>query len=260
MEYLWTQAHVFVHYVQLLLVPVGQCIDHLIDPVRSLQDLRLWGGLAFLGGCLWLQGLAREKIREQASLLGFGFCWFLICLIPTSSFFPINDAMTERRLYLPSAGFFLWGAVLAARAAENGRTARVLALCILMGLSFLTWGRSNQYRDPEAMWLEAIRLYPNHPKARYNLGNLYFEAGLDAEAEKQYVLAIGGSRDFWAAYHNLGLIYAKRKDWGRAIPLMETAIRMNPNSKEARKNFELMLKEKEKGLRDVGFEPTTPAL
>ena len=45
--------------------------------------------------------------RQNSNLIKFGALWFIITLLPTSSFIPLKQLVTEHRTYLPGLGFSL---------------------------------------------------------------------------------------------------------------------------------------------------------
>jgi tetratricopeptide (TPR) repeat protein len=44
------------------------------------------------------------------------------------------------------------------------------------------------------------------------------------------------------AYNNLGLFYFRQYDWGRALPLFEESLKINPDNAEAHYNLALVLR------------------
>lgn len=92
--YLKAQCWVFVRYVGLILVPIGQNID----PEVHVS----WPKAVFGAQLALLLAFIAFKYRKTA--IGFGLAWFLIALTPTSTVVPIADLMAEHRLYLPMVG------------------------------------------------------------------------------------------------------------------------------------------------------------
>jgi len=103
--YFITQPHVVMNYLKLLLIPVGQCIDHFIQPVDTVFDFKVILSLFLLSGVFLTIYLIGRRYSSLGKLFLFSTLWFFITLSPTSSFLPINDAMADRRVYLPGWGF-----------------------------------------------------------------------------------------------------------------------------------------------------------
>jgi len=275
--YFGSQIEVVLKYIGLLLLPLGLCLDHWISPVSSLYDMRVI--LSFSVLCMLLLGIY-VIFRRDSTLNSIGFfsiLWFIITISPTSSFLPINDAMAERRMYLPQYGFWLlmiciFGAVFAKL---NDKSSKVmLMLCAVSYcsfLSFLTWKRSIKYQDPMILWSEAAEKYPNNYRAlenvgfmhylkgnyteaiksfhasinagprysgpRYNLGNIYFDLGELKTAQYYYEEEIKLHPSMGAAINNLGLLYFKQGNLRKAEELYHQAISINPLNADAYGNL-----------------------
>jgi len=130
-NYFVIQPYVVLNYLRLLFVPVGQCIDHFVKHPETIFEFRIMLSFLVLGGLflfmlrsfkngyesLLKKRLSTSSLKEKRDNSGgdgslykvalFSILWFFITLLPTSSFFPINEAMADRRLYLPGWGFSL---------------------------------------------------------------------------------------------------------------------------------------------------------
>src|SRR6185369_1939711 len=94
--YLFTQATVLPRYLELVVLPWGQNVDHDVPIVRDLSAPVVIA-FAFLGA-LALYGVVQLPRRPLAA---FAILWFFITVSVESSIFPIDDAMMEHRMYLP---------------------------------------------------------------------------------------------------------------------------------------------------------------
>lgn len=257
--YFQTQIFVVREYIELLLHPARQCIDHLPLQVRSWLDPRLLTSLPvfMMGGAVWLRVFVTSDTAPgrrgnkggfdaRVNLFLFSFAWFFIALAPTSSFFPIFDPMVERRLYLPvfgfSAGLILaWGFIK--NAFDNlklAKTATVWMIGLLVycgGLGILTLKRNQMYAHPERLWEEAIARYPDHARAFNNLGTHYFQIRrFDKAAELFEIAATAqpGSSD----YHlNLGSAYNHMGRRREAFEQFQKCIEINPGDSRAHFNI-----------------------
>ena len=194
---LLTQGYVLVHYLKLVMFPVGLNIDHDIPVVRPLLD---GSALIGLGALVGLVGLA-FFLRRRSVVASFGVVWFLLTL----SFyflFPLPDLLVERRLYLPSLGIFtcvvLLSQLLAQHLTVAWRSVRWAMLCrfspiaLVLLLGVMTIQRNRVWNDPHALWSEAAikastKARPHSNLAIISLEQKNFER---AAAEAQRALLI----------------------------------------------------------------------
>lgn len=262
-SYFITQLHVILRYIGLLLIPlpIYQCIDHFIQPAHSFLEPKI-----LIPVLLWLIGIivgmwwARKKLFRRAidttlttefKVLLFSVLWFFITLTPTSSFLPINDAMAERRVYLPGFGFALGiisfclfrlkvdprtlGSPYSTMDVQNKlkwnhRKILVLFLCsYIFLLAVLTWRRNQIYQHPALLWEDAVSKYPNNFRAHTNLGQVYAEAVEPDKALQSYRKAIELNPNFVVAHYNLGNLYISRKEYDKALMEYQRAVELDPN-------------------------------
>ncbi len=185
LEYLYTQAGVIVHYLQLTVVPYGQVLDYDWPLARTLMAPGV-----LLPGCVLLLGLvATLRCWRRRPLYGLCALWFFINLAPTSSLVPIADVAAERRMYLPILGVLGLLALLVAdlaryvtreRRARSGVVAGSLALLAGLAVStcvLLTWQRNLLWRVPERLWQDSLTRAPGNPRIHANLGTIYANEG-----------------------------------------------------------------------------------
>ena len=103
-SYVLTQSKVILTYLKLLVVPFHQRVEYDYSSVSSFWDPLV---LCSVFSIMLLLGLA-VVMRNNFRLMAFGIFWFLITLMPESSFWPINDLIFEHRLYLPLLGFSIF--------------------------------------------------------------------------------------------------------------------------------------------------------
>jgi tetratricopeptide (TPR) repeat protein len=181
LEYALTQARVLAEYLGMLVVPVGQSLDHLPPVARSAAEPGVLLGLALLaaqvGGAAWL--LATAARRDPAwRLVAVGLLFWLLAHGVESSLLPLADVKVEHRVYLPSAGIFLAVAVLlglgtlrlARRSPRWVRLPAAAFAAALVGLGVATLDRNELWRDPVALWADAAAKAPENPRAQASLG------------------------------------------------------------------------------------------
>ena len=256
-DYFYTQWRALWVYFRLFLLPVGQNVDYDYPFSRSIFDRgAIWG----LAGLLILVACALY-FRKRYPLAAYGFLAALLLFAPTSSIVPIQDAVAERRLYLPMVGLVLV-AVEFLRRWKAKPVVVASALCgVLVLLALVSHQRNQVWASDAALWEDSIARSPHNARAHFHLGVAYFQQGrCDAASNEFDAAARLGKPDYrlfidWAlaedclnrpdqaleklrraaelrpsayAYSLMGMIYGKQKKYAEALAVLETAGRLNP--------------------------------
>jgi tetratricopeptide (TPR) repeat protein len=196
LDYLLTQSTVVVRYLGLLVLPVGQTIDHDVTLRTSLSDPAVLAATAVLlalagaaGGMLLAASSRRARPADPAlRLAALGIGWFFLALSVESSIIPIVDLMVEHRVYLPFAGLSLTVATLLALGARRLAPGRValfttgVGLLLAAVLGGVTWKRNGAWASEVALWTDAVEKAPAKARPRHNLGVALNALGRRAEA------------------------------------------------------------------------------
>jgi len=191
------QCQVVVHYLALLAFPVSLNIDHDVPVARSVFEGSVLLGFGVLVG---LVGLA-FFLRQRSYVASFGVVWLVL---PLSFYFlfPLPDLLVERRLYLPSLGFFISLVVLlqllAKRLGAMGwsetltRVIRFSPVALVFLWAVMTVQRNTVWNDPYALWSEAASQAPTKARPHSNLAIVSLEQKKfeQAVAEAQRALLI----------------------------------------------------------------------
>ena len=167
-EYGFTEARALFVYIRMALCPVGQSIDHDFVPSRNWMDYGAAGWLALLAA---LAALAILK-RRRYPLAAFGFLMFLVCLAPTSSVVPINDALVERRMYLALAGPILIGCEFCGSLRLPRAACGTALAFMLLVYGGLTHARNELYGAPEKLFAEAAEASTHNPRPYASLADV----------------------------------------------------------------------------------------
>ena len=184
-EYFFTQCRVFFVYLKLFLFPVGQTVDYDFPISRSIGD---HGAVAGLIGILALIAAA-VYFHRRYPLACFGLLVFVILLAPTSSVVPIQDPISERRVYLPMIGLLL---ILldAIRRLRVGRTALNTSLAALLFISAaLTYQRNITWSGAIPLWEDAVKKSPRKFRAHFQLAMAYYGANRCQDAALSFEAA-----------------------------------------------------------------------
>jgi tetratricopeptide (TPR) repeat protein len=207
LRYARTQFGVIAHYLRLAFVPYPLCADYFWRPADTME--RILPPALLIGGLV----LATCWALWRYPAWGFLGAAFFLLLGPSSSFIPIEDIATERRMYLPLAAliallvFGVWeflgylersnqaAAVqpVDSRSSFFGAVLLAVVLTVWGGLTIL---RNFDYSDDIDFCELMARQNPVNSRARVNLAR-----GLILKAEREPLPAV---RD---AYYTEALKY-----------------------------------------------------
>jgi tetratricopeptide (TPR) repeat protein len=227
-NYLFTQFSVIVQYIQLLLVPIGQNLEHDVPIAQSFFELRTLLSFLLLAA---LVGLA-VYLFNKSRILAFGIFWFFITLAVESSFLPIEDLIFEHRTYLPAVGFFLFlttGAYQLLR--TNSQNLVVGILLLIAGANaVLTHQRNKVWKDDYTLLQDIISKSPNKARPHVNLGSLYMDRAQWDKALPYFSKAIEINPGFFDAYNNRAAAWFNMQQWINSIADYSKAIEIKPES------------------------------
>lgn len=207
-----TEFRVFVEYIQLLLVPLGQNIDHDIKPSNAFFSINVIFSVALLLILLLLSIIIKKKNR----LISFSILWFFISLSP---FFIIrlNDYMAERWLYISAIGYCLFiSEVLSLLTKKNLRVGIALTLAVLIIGGGLTVARNRVYANQVSLWEDASKKSPDKYRPYANLSRAYKETGNLKKAIENGIKSIDKGGRVVEAYINLAVAYEELGDYKKA--------------------------------------------
>jgi Flp pilus assembly protein TadD len=259
-QYALTQCRAILIYLRLFIVPVGQNIDWRVPFYRSLTDD---GAVWYMIGILLLVGLVIRLFRKNR-LISFGLAAFLIMLAPTSSIVPIQDAVAERRMYLPIAGLIL--ALIGVAAKMRLSSLRWGAAAVILVFGLISHSRSGAWASDVSLWSASVHANPANERAHFGLGSAMLIHGDCSGAAREFkTLSDNNKNDdqaFWnlgtandclkrpaealrafrsfamirptaTAYDRIGMIEAKRGDAGAALAALEEALKLDPRDSVA---------------------------
>jgi protein O-mannosyl-transferase len=218
--------------------------------------------------------------RRRHPFLLVGWLWFGGMLVPVIGLVQTGEqAMADRHTYLPLLGALIltvWGAHALTRRWRHQALALSLAGGITVGLcltlareqmaywkdtetlfqhalavtqgNYLAYGAvGNAFREKgntEAAishYREALRLRPNYPQVRNNLGGMLDKAGQIDEAIYHFREAIRFEPRDPEFHYNLGLALSQKGEMDEAIRQFEDALRLQPDFPDARSSLEIAL-------------------
>ena len=212
-----TAVAVIGKYLGLLVWPARLSFDYAYNqvPVAAVSDIGAWLVLLLVAG---ITGAVLARYRSDRTLFwAAGF--FAIALLPTANLlFPIGAVMALRFLYLPSAGFAIAAAALAARLNRPKVTRALLAGAIVL-LAVRTLARNPAWQDDLALGTADVASAPASFRTHHVLaGALYASdpkqnldrAAGEEEMSWRLLEPLGPARSYQQVPTNLGMFdYAK---------------------------------------------------
>jgi tetratricopeptide (TPR) repeat protein len=263
LSYALTECKAILIYVYLFILPASQNGDWQLPFFHSLLSNWAW---AYCGAILILISMT-AYLAHRARLASFGLLIFLLMLLPTSSFIPIQDAVAERRTYMPLTGLILVTLALLVRLHLKLPMLKSPAIAVLVCLSLVSWHRSAVWASSSDFWLDAVQKNPFNSRAHFGLGTAKVQSGHCAEAAREFATAqsenypdpekvrwnlaeayncdnkpelalpiyqsIASSRPSAQVYSRIGYIAAKQGDSGAALVALENAVRLDPGDATA---------------------------
>ncbi len=276
---LLTQIKALVYYLWMAVVPIKLNIEHQFFESRQLATVVLFSALFLVSWALFM-----VKVKDR--YLRFGVGWFLITLLP-ASIVPLNILVSERRVYLSSAGIFLISAWAWHQFFRVKPTFAVViggSICALFSL--LCIDRNEVWSDEVTLWKDSVSKSPLMPRSRLNLaiayhkrgesanaltelkaglqlrqdfaegwvlkGNILREQGKIYEAEAAYRTALKHNSQLPGVYHNIGNLFMGTGQAEKAGALFEKALQIDPRFVKARNNLGQAYEAQ--GDRDGAFE------
>lgn len=227
LNYLFTQFSVIIKYIQLLVLPVNQNIDHDFTISENFFDLRTILSFSAIVGLLVVSIVSFKKIK----VLTYGILWYLLTLSVESSFIPITDVIFEHRTYLPSFGFFLVTAYFLCKSMMyKYQSALILVVAVIIGCySVLTYNRNKVWKTELSLWTDAVSKSPKKARPFINRGYAYANLNEWNKAIADFSQANSINPKFHAAaYYNLGIAYGILGDNNKAFENYNAAMEVNP--------------------------------
>ena len=233
-DYLITQPFVIVQYFKTFILPTELSADTDWQPLSTIFDIRMFMGIMFIIGMLWLAlRLSRNVILRPVS---FGIFWFFIALIPTSSFFPLSEMLNDHRVYFPYIGLtlafayiFIYLVILKDEKKFISSVARkiitgILIIGILGGFAYGTHQRNKIWHDDESLWYDVVQKSPNNGRGLMNYALSQMQKGNYPTAKTYFEKALKQNPNYSIIYINLGVLHSALNDTTIAEQYFKNAI------------------------------------
>ncbi|MFO0837939.1 MAG: tetratricopeptide repeat protein [Phycisphaerae bacterium] len=238
-QYLLTQIRlIVVTYLRLMVLPVGQSVDHPVIIIRSPADPETAATamllLVLLAVSVYAAFLRPERLPRLA---GFGGLLFFLGLAATSTIVPNAAIVQEQRLYVSLAGYLVAvAALLWALPVHRFLPTATLAAAALV-LAILTHERNKVWHSDSVVWQDALNHAPNSPRAHNNLALALADLGQSEKAIAHYREAIRLNPRYPYAYSNLGNLLFRQGRVADALLLYAEAVRLKPDFADCHNNL-----------------------
>lgn len=209
--HIFTEFRVFVEYTRLLIIPIGQNIDHDIKPYNTL-NINVIFSMAILLLLISVSFIIKKKNR----IVSFSILWFFVSISPFLVI-RLNDFMAERWLYTSAIGYSLFISELFNLVSKkNFKLGIVLTASVILILGSLTIARNRVYANQVSLWEDASRKSPDKPRPYANLSRAYKEIGNLDKAIENGIKSIDKGGKVIEAYINLSVAYKELGDYRKA--------------------------------------------
>jgi Tfp pilus assembly protein PilF len=264
-EYLLAEFRVLVTYLSLIFLPANQNLDYDYPRYYSFFNIEVLSSFVFLALLFSVSVYILFRYRDTSPhtrLISFGIIWFFINLLLESSIIPLNNVISEHRMYLPSVGVFsaLTVAIFMVinRWKVYKRVITVMLIVIVMVLTGATYARNAVWKDEITLWQDVVNKSQKKARGYNNLGLAYKSKRLIDMAIEQYLAAIKINRFYHDAHYNLGIAYESKGLTDKAIRHYQKAIKLSPAYSKAYNNLGNIYASQ--GLIDMAIEQYLAAI
>lgn len=233
--YAASQPYIILHYITQFFFPFGLSADTDIPLITSLKDDRLFIGIAFLVGLIFVAFKTSET--KQWRPFSFGLVWFILMLLPTSSFIALAEVTNDHRVFLPYIGLIISMVALLANlyyyllkekvVLKNG--VLLLTLLVISGYGYGTHERNKIWKTDETLWKDVTEKSPNNGRGWMNYGLNLMGKGNYADAEYAYNQALEKAPRYYILHINMGVLKEAQGKKTEAEQYYKNALGYGPN-------------------------------
>lgn len=234
--YAMNQPFSIAFYAFSLFFPFNLSIDHGWQPVIGFFDPKIVLSIFFLIALAAV--IVRTAKRRETKPIAFGLAWFLIALLPTSSFAPLAALADDYRTFPAYPGLVLaatWAVWLLYEQIgkkKNGlrfrAPAAVLCAAVFLSANTLgTWNRNKVWSSDELLWKDAVEKNPQDTRALMNYGVDLESSGDLALAKTYFERAAELAPGYMFARLNLAVVESRLGDQAAAEADFKKAIALN---------------------------------
>lgn len=237
-ERLFTMPWLFFNHLKVTIFPIDLSTDHIINPIKLVTSSTFI--ISTIAITLLL--IITFTIKNKKEIV-FGILFFFVSLIPVYNVIPIVIPFAERYLYLPIFGLAIVTAsmsrfILISQSSKNRNLfTLIVSLFILSLYSFAVVKRNMVWQDDYSFWSDTVRKAQKSARAHHNLGTVYADRRELDKAIQEFRIALK-LNPFDPRYHsNLGIAYADKGILGDALREFQNVVSIIPNDPLSRYNL-----------------------
>jgi protein O-mannosyl-transferase len=220
-------------YVGKMFWPVTLCAFYVFHKASSLLDVHVLAGIGVLAASAATFAWFWKRDRR----VSFAFVWFFATLAPVlNARWMAANVFAERYLYLPSVGFCwvaAWCGVrvwkVAGKRAPRVRPALAACLVLLLALcSIRIVTRNADWSNNFRLFTRTLAQQPDAWPILINIGTEYYARGDINAAKREWERALRVRLQSPVALSDLGLVYAKEKNYPQAVAYFKEAMKLKP--------------------------------
>jgi tetratricopeptide (TPR) repeat protein len=201
------------------------------------------------------------RFGRKVPFLVFGSLFFLVNVVFILQVVGAGQAfLADRFTYLAYIGIFFVIAKAVEPVLQGKYKMAVIApgILLLALMAFVSYTRTRVWENPETLFTDVVKKYPNAVMAHNNLGFYYRDQGRNEKAIESYTQAIKYDPESFIALSNRGEVWFELGETEKALNDMNEAIRIKPDYAKAlsnrgaiygsRKQYDLAIADLDKSL------------
>ena len=247
-----TQSAVIVHYIRIFLWPFSLSADYDYKLIEQFWSFECLIPLLLLLSIALSTYLLMRK--QATSLIAFGVCWFMVCVLPRASIIPSPELVADYKTYSASLGILFllalaltWlfeKACIVARYQSKSASqfvALIASTLLFMPLGITTYFTNTVWRSAKDFWGNVIDHAPLKARGYNNYGIALAEEKNYQSAIGYFMTALSLDKNYAQPYINLALVYNALNDSEKEIYCLRKALTLEHYSIELYNNLALVL-------------------
>jgi tetratricopeptide (TPR) repeat protein len=221
---------ILAHYVYKLVYPFRLNAEFEVAVPTTFWNLHTLAGIVMVALCGW----ASYRWRKRADII-FALGVFAFGVAPVLNIIPIAEVSAERFVYLPSLGFTLVLAVVAAAGLARNRLLTItLCTALLAAWSVRTVLRTHDWHDANTLFTVTAAVASDNARVHANLGSSLYHDGRYDEALAEFTRASQISPNFADAWDGLARVEGALGKKEEAFAAVDKAIALAPEQTDIR--------------------------
>lgn len=221
-----TFFNILPEYFKMFLFPKNLNYEKPYTAYTELMNMRVF--ISLLAVAVFAYSVYSIK---KMPFLFLATAWFFVAIAPFTGIIPLNSMYLEHWLYVPIIGFImlivLLHEFLAAKKISVGFA--IVLISVLLLFSVRTFSRNKEWSDVEKFYLNELKYSQDAIRIYNNLGMYYAGKKQYSKAISYYQKAIKKWDNFPQPHHNIANIYLDMNRPEDALNELYNALRIDPN-------------------------------